>query len=209
MNSPDASVKRAGRVRDEEKRQAILEAAWDVFMERGVERASIEGIAARARVSKVTVYRDFADKHELFDAVVRRHTDRIRNARLAEVAAGLGSLRERLVAFGRALMHFIMGEEAAQFDAAMSGELRRVPELAALFWAAGPERALSDLAAIIREAEDAGELAVDDAMDAAEDLVGLWSGVAMRRSVFAGTSPDPGARVERGVDRFLKMYGCG
>jgi TetR/AcrR family transcriptional repressor of mexJK operon len=42
---------------------AILDAGWDLFLDRGLRAVSIERLAAIARVSKITVYRHFSEKH--------------------------------------------------------------------------------------------------------------------------------------------------
>ncbi|OBK19701.1 TetR/AcrR family transcriptional regulator [Mycobacterium asiaticum] len=50
----------------------ILDTARMVFETYGVRRANIEDVAARAGVSRSTIYRRFPTKDELFEAVVRR-----------------------------------------------------------------------------------------------------------------------------------------
>jgi AcrR family transcriptional regulator len=57
--------------RSEEARQAVLEAADDLLVERGFAGLTIEGIAARAGVAKQTIYRWWPSKAEvLMDAFV-------------------------------------------------------------------------------------------------------------------------------------------
>jgi AcrR family transcriptional regulator len=56
---------RPGRPRDPEVDSAILRAAREVFVERGPEAASIEAVARRAGVSRLTIYRRYRDKQEL------------------------------------------------------------------------------------------------------------------------------------------------
>lgn len=48
-----------GRPRDPERCRRILEAAQRHFNEHGLERASVDAIAADAGVSKMTVYSNF------------------------------------------------------------------------------------------------------------------------------------------------------
>lgn len=69
-------ARRPGRPRiasENERRQAIVEAAQAAFIEHGFARTTTAGVAARARVSKRAIYEVFADKTELFAAVVRAH----------------------------------------------------------------------------------------------------------------------------------------
>lgn len=59
------------RRRKEARPQEILDAALAVFAERGFAAASMEQVAARAGISKGTLYLYFSSKEELFKAVVR------------------------------------------------------------------------------------------------------------------------------------------
>lgn len=52
--------------------RGILDTARTVFETYGVRRANIEDVAARAGVSRSTIYRRFPSKDDLFEAVVRR-----------------------------------------------------------------------------------------------------------------------------------------
>ena len=62
---------RAGKIEPGARKQAILEAALDVFAERGFEAARLDDVAARAGVAKGTLYLYFDDKEALFEEVVR------------------------------------------------------------------------------------------------------------------------------------------
>jgi TetR/AcrR family transcriptional repressor of mexJK operon len=54
------------------KRERVLDAAVQVFLANGFDQTSMDAIAARAGVSKTTVYAHYADKFALFRAVVER-----------------------------------------------------------------------------------------------------------------------------------------
>ena len=64
----------ARRTKEEalETRTRILDAAERVFYDRGVARASLEDIAASAKVTRGAIYWHFKDKAELFDAMMQR-----------------------------------------------------------------------------------------------------------------------------------------
>ena len=53
----------------EQTKQAILEAALDVFYERGVAKASLEEVARAASVTRGAVYWHFKNKIEIFEAL--------------------------------------------------------------------------------------------------------------------------------------------
>ena len=59
-----------GRPRSREADAAILAAALDLLLERGVEATSIEQVARRAGVTRATVYRRFPDKTQLLIATM-------------------------------------------------------------------------------------------------------------------------------------------
>jgi AcrR family transcriptional regulator len=59
--------------RKEARPQELLAAALDLFVERGYAATRLEDVAARAGVSKGTLYLYFANKEELFKAVVREN----------------------------------------------------------------------------------------------------------------------------------------
>ncbi len=70
--NPPATELAAPRCRRKEARPGeLIEAALDVFVERGYSGARLDDIAHRAGVTKGTVYLYFKDKEELFEAVVR------------------------------------------------------------------------------------------------------------------------------------------
>ena len=54
------------RVMTDEKRSAIVAAAWGVFREKGFEGTSMSDVCERVRGSKATIYRYFKSKDELF-----------------------------------------------------------------------------------------------------------------------------------------------
>ena len=63
--SPDASPELART-----KRQTIADAALHVFLRQGFAGASVDEIAAEARVSKPTIYAHFGSKEELFRRII-------------------------------------------------------------------------------------------------------------------------------------------
>lgn len=59
--------------RGEARTEALLDAALDVIGEVGYEHATMDNIAARARASKMTLYRRWSDKSELVADALRRN----------------------------------------------------------------------------------------------------------------------------------------
>jgi AcrR family transcriptional regulator len=59
----------------EDRRAAVLQAASDVFVAQGFERAKLDEIARKAKVSKSALYEVAVSKTDLFYRVFRRHLD--------------------------------------------------------------------------------------------------------------------------------------
>ncbi|QDZ28824.1 TetR/AcrR family transcriptional regulator [Noviherbaspirillum sp. UKPF54] len=72
MSCPFKSKPRWTRRKDA-RPQELLAAALDLFVERGYAATRLDDVAARAGVSKGTLYLYFANKEELFKAVVREN----------------------------------------------------------------------------------------------------------------------------------------
>jgi AcrR family transcriptional regulator len=69
-------------------RGRILQAALDLFLRQGIRKTSVDDVADRAGVTRVTVYRHFTDREELVGAAfgqVNDAFDRIREALEEEV----------------------------------------------------------------------------------------------------------------------------
>jgi TetR/AcrR family transcriptional regulator, mexJK operon transcriptional repressor len=198
---------RRGRTADLQKREEIVLAAKRAFFEHGYAAASIEAIAADAGVSKVTVYNHFGDKRGLFTAAVEHECENIRGQLLFDDSSG--SIRERLLAFGRSMVAFLSRPEMIRFEQRIAAEVELEPELGECFLNAGPRRMHRALAALLEREHARGSLHIDNAMQAAEHLAAMCKGLADMERRFTGQS-DPIAadrRVQSAVDLFLRGYG--
>jgi AcrR family transcriptional regulator len=77
--------------------ERILDAAGELFAEHGIEAVSMGDVARAAGCSRATLYRYFADRHELHVAYVHREARRV-GGLLAADAARVEDPREQLVA---------------------------------------------------------------------------------------------------------------
>jgi AcrR family transcriptional regulator len=77
-----------------ERRALIVEAAGRLFGERGYDATRLDDVAAAAGVTKPVVYRHFADKQDLYLALLRRHRDDLEG--FAAVVPEAGTVAERV-----------------------------------------------------------------------------------------------------------------
>ena len=154
--APSSAVTRSGRPKDNAKRGAIIAAAKNLFGRQAFELVTMEAVAAQAAVSKMTVYSHFRDKETLFETIVSTTADEMIGALSAPECGN--DLRQRLTALGLAFLGVILGSDVCAMAHTLPGTLRSNRALAVRFYAAGPGRVRSALAAIISAAAERGEL---------------------------------------------------
>ncbi len=199
-----------GRPKDPGKRQAILDAAKQLFAREGYAGVSMDQIAADAGVSKLTVYSHFGDKEALFTAAIE--------AKCAEmIPDGLfqfeldGTFAERLKAIAHAFFNLIASDEALSTHRMVLIPGNTDPKLKQIFWEIGPKRTCDAFSAMLQAASDSGELDIADVGLAAEQFFALLKGDLHSRLLF-GLQQHPSraevaAHVEATVEMFLRAYG--
>ncbi len=89
--------RRPGRPRSEQAEQAIIDAALELFGERGVDGVCVEAVAARAGVGKATIYRRWSTKEDLLLAALGSLKRPLPAPRGASVREDLAELLEVLL----------------------------------------------------------------------------------------------------------------
>ena len=152
-----------GRPRSERARTAILEAAGELMLAGGLRAATVDGIAARAGVSKATVYRWWPSRGAVaLDGFLHQVEDTI------QVPEG-ASTHDALVHQLRALVGLLRDTPSGPLLRALTAQAESDPEVAAALrdqWLA-PRRAAT--VAILERALAAGELRADADISVALD----------------------------------------
>lgn len=152
------------------KRDQILEAAAEVFLELGFAGASMDEITRRAGVSKATVYAHFTTKEELFGSIIRVRTEREGALEIAPEIYAQGP-EAALRAIARRFLELLYSAEVVQVFRVVVAESHRFPELGRVFYANGPRATWGRLSAYLAEETKAGRLAVEDCDFAAQGFV--------------------------------------
>ena len=105
-------------------------------MESGYEAASMDAVAARAGVSKATIYVHFEGKQALFEAIIRRHTE-ILFSRI-QLPDKISDLRQALTLLAKSFVEMILTPDALSMYRVVAAEAARQPEIGEAFYAAGP-----------------------------------------------------------------------
>ncbi|MFD9947330.1 TetR/AcrR family transcriptional regulator [Nonomuraea sp. NPDC059023] len=196
--------------RAERNRQAIVAAAREMFTRDGFE-AGMDLIAARAGVSKVTVYNHFGSKEELFTEVIGLAMGEA-HATMAQVRtelAGTGDVRASLLHTARALVSAATDPTRLALRNLVTGELRRFPDLARAYREHGPSRSAHELGALFGDLCARGQLEIDDTELAVLQFFSLTVYPHLiAASIGAALPADLADRlITDGVETFLRRYG--
>jgi TetR/AcrR family transcriptional repressor of mexJK operon len=190
---------RRGRPRDPERIRRILEAAQTHFNEHGLERASVDAIAADAGVSKMTVYSNFGSKEGLFQAVVRDRTAPVVTGVPGSEMLDPDRPEQALLAIGTRFLALARGDDALGALRSIYGVAGAQPQACRAFYKEGPERVIDELAAYLRRAHSAGTLKVRNPLQAADLFLSMFFGSAHIRGMLKLETPD--ARENRALLR--------
>ncbi|HEX6518720.1 MAG TPA: TetR/AcrR family transcriptional regulator [Streptosporangiaceae bacterium] len=198
------------------RRQAIIRAAAEVFLEHGYLGATTDEVAARASVSKQTVYKHFTDKQRLFAAVITETTAEVAG-QLADIAAstldGTQDVRKALRDLADGWLRGMLQPEVLRLRRLVIAEAERFPEVGRAWFDRGFDRALVLLGESLQRLADRGLLrGLGDPTLAADQFAGLVLYRPVNQVMFAGTGATPPSDTlsqiaGAAVDVFLAAYG--
>jgi TetR/AcrR family transcriptional regulator, mexJK operon transcriptional repressor len=199
--------------RSDRKRKALLLAATEIFLDKGFDGTSMDDVAAKAGVSKPTVYKYFSDKERLFAEIVRATTSEIDElVRLVmETMVGQTSIESGLTVLARRFITALMQPRILRLRRLVIANGDRFPEVSRSWYEQGFERVLAKLAMSFQDLADRGLLHIDDPRLAANHFVGLLLWIPINKAMFTGdhrSSPDELERsAVAAVHAFLAGYG--
>ncbi|MEO0035007.1 MAG: hypothetical protein RLZZ501_1030 [Pseudomonadota bacterium] len=188
------------------KRDAILDAACAVFLEQGYAAASMDAVAARAGVSKATIYAHFTDKDDLFGAVIRVRCER--NRTFAAIGPALDA-RATLTMVGRRLLELLLQPDTLAVYRLVTAEAPRQPELARAFYESGPGTGKAEIARMLVDLGKRGLLAVEDPWRMADLFTGMLRADLFMRTLLGLPQPEGGTidqAVAAAVDTMLRAF---
>ncbi|MCJ2177888.1 TetR/AcrR family transcriptional regulator C-terminal domain-containing protein [Novosphingobium album (ex Hu et al. 2023)] len=171
-----AAPVRAGRPTREQARArqaALLDCALEHFLDKGYEAATIEAIAAEMNMTKRTVYARYPEKAALFRAAVRRGTELRAPAQDVIEATRSGDLEATLIAIALLRIRLVSTPEGTKLQRLISTESYRFPEIFQTDYNIAVLPTVRFLADILAQETAKGELAIDDAMAAANVFLSM------------------------------------
>lgn len=194
------------------RRQAILAAAAELFLEKGYGATSLSDVVARSGGSLSTLYDMFGNKAGLFKELITGRCREITGA-LAEAEAGGKDLRQALVEQAGRLFDLVLSADAVAVIRLIIAEGQQFPELAELFYASGPDSGRARVADYLQSRASRGELVVADPDSAARCFCSLvLSDFQMRAACGLApklTGQEKARHIEAAVDAFLRAHAPG
>ena len=188
------------------RRERILSAATELFLDNGYGDTSIDAIVERSGGSKATLYSYFPAKDELFRAVIDANVS-IRDVPELESE---GDVRSELVAFAVRRMSVVFSKQHRSLVRLIVGERERFPDIARMYYERGPLRSRSFLTEYMTLLKDRAVLAIEDPAESAEVLIGMlffeWYLTQLYLAEPPPTREAMRERAERVVDRFMEAF---
>ncbi|PRY66195.1 TetR family transcriptional regulator [Vreelandella songnenensis] len=161
--------------RGEARRERLLDAARDVFLEQGYAGASVNEVVARAGGSLATLYKQFGNKEKLFTAAMERHIATAW-AVLEEGRRDRQAPEQVLFELGRRMLVLVFDPGVIRLVRGLAFEAERAPELGELFLSRGPDHTRQALAHYLSDQAAQGRLVVDDPYETAGMFMGMLLG---------------------------------
>lgn len=192
------------RTKSEARRQAILDAASQVFLEKGFEQASMAEISARLGGSKATLYNYFGSKEEIFFETVRQTAERdaLRIFELLDPDADLDGM---LRSFGKALARFLTSPAVLAVRRMVYGAASQ-QQIGKDFYERGPSRFEGLLKDFLDQLVALGKLLPCDTRLAAQQLQVLIQTPFVERGLLRIQEEFDDAELDRSVNAAVRVF---
>lgn len=201
-------MKPRGRVKSEEKRLNVLEAATELFIDFGYAGVSMDQIAERAGVSKQTLYSHFGAKADLFVSAIEHKC--IQYELSADFILDEKPVKDVLLSLAQHLIALLLSPEGVKMHRLCCTEAEQHPEVSTLFYDAGPSYLIDILANYLERQNQAGLLQIEDTRFASCQFLFMVKGETQMRAVFncedAIALARQDAYIENCVELFLRGY---
>ncbi len=152
--SAPVAGRKPGRPRSERAEQAIIEAALELFAEKGPDGLCVEAVAARAGVGKATVYRRWKNKEDLLLAALG-------SLKSPLPVPDSGSVRDDLIALVTVMSQDAVDPARQRQYTLLLGEGAKYPKLMARYAETVVEPRREIIRSVLRRGVETGQLRDD------------------------------------------------
>jgi AcrR family transcriptional regulator len=169
------SQTRRGRPANEALRQTIVDAASELFVELGFQATTLDKVAQRAKISKLSIYRHFENKEALFSAAIAAGCQQL-FAPQALLEGVDGSVEDQLMAVGSLLLRTLLKPDVRSVEAMIMADKTNQASLSKRHYEAGPAHVIAQIEAVLRQLHAKTVLNVPDPHQSARLFAALFKG---------------------------------
>ncbi|MDX8523846.1 TetR/AcrR family transcriptional regulator [Mesorhizobium sp. MSK_1335] len=170
----ETSQGRRGRPANEALGQTIVDAACELFDELGFHGTTLDMVAQRAKISKLSIYRHFENKEALFSAAFAARCHQLIPQALFEDVDG--SAEDQLMAVGSSLLRTLLRPGVRSVEAMVVNDRTNQQALSKLHYEAGPAHIIAQVEALLRQLHAKAVLDVPDPLQSARLFAALFKG---------------------------------
>ncbi|HET9109446.1 MAG TPA: TetR/AcrR family transcriptional regulator C-terminal ligand-binding domain-containing protein [Ktedonobacterales bacterium] len=153
-DTAETETRKPGRPRSAQADRAILAATLELIAQDGMQGMSLEGVAARAGVSKTTIYRRWPNR----DALI---LDALRQIKVPATNFDTGAFRADITHFLLSLRDLLQDSLMQQVTLRLLSEVASKPEWSKAFFRETMQANFEGLAGMVERARARGELRAD------------------------------------------------
>jgi TetR/AcrR family transcriptional repressor of mexJK operon len=203
MNKMNVEAKTRGRPRSAKKHDQIMASAVELFTRDGFEGTSVEDIAARAGVSKQTVYSHFGCKETLFGLAV---STKCKQSGINPDSIDPETPPERMLPeIAQRFMQLINSAEAIRVQAVCISSADTHPELGKIFFERGPRQTVREVAKYLDAQQAAGNLFIESPEKAAWQFLCMLKAESQMRAQFS-LEPQSEKELQAYLDDCVAMF---
>ena len=165
---------RRGRPANEALGQTIVDTAGELFAELGFQATTLDKVAQRAKISKLSIYRHFENKEALFGAAFAARCNQLIPGALFEDVEG--SAEDQLMAVGTSMLRTLLRPEVRNVEAMVMVDMTSQESLSKLHYEAGPAHIIAQIEALLRQLHAKAVLNVPDPLRSARLFAALFKG---------------------------------
>ncbi|NTA19004.1 TetR/AcrR family transcriptional regulator [Agrobacterium tumefaciens] len=165
---------RRGRPANEALGQTIVDVACELFEELGFHAATLDMVAQRAKISKLSIYKHFENKEALFGAAFAARCQQLVPQKLFEGVDG--TAEDQLMAAGSSLLRTLLRPEVRNVEAMVMADTPNQKSLSKLHYEAGPAHIIAQIEGLLRQLHAKALLNVPDPLRSARLFAALFKG---------------------------------
>ncbi|MDK4713288.1 TetR/AcrR family transcriptional regulator [Rhizobium sp. CNPSo 4039] len=172
---PEENIRvRRGRPANEALGQTIVDAAGELFAELGFQATTLDKVAQRAKISKLSIYRHFESKEALFGAAFAARCQQLIPQALFKGVDG--SAEDQLMAVGSSLLRTLLRPDVRNVEAMVMADTPNQKSLSKVHYEAGSAHIVAQIETLLRQLHAKALLNVPDPLRSARLFAALFKG---------------------------------